>query len=190
MRLHNLVEEQDWDKLIAQNKMTWEEKKKKMAVREGYKTNKNSPWFARVKEGCKYEAFLAVPASEFLTRLEHRFTVREAYAAILQKEEHHLAQSGLDSVAYLRLLWLNVTCFALITVITLPMLTIVDWKAHNAGKAWGFVESIAETSLMDFTINGVEGKTLYWHVGAAYIVTIIVCYRVYYGMWNIVGLKA
>lgn len=108
----------------------------------------------------------------------------EAYTAVLQDEEQHLVQSGLDSLAYLRLLWLNMTCFGLISVITLPLLTIVDWKAHNKGKLWENVK-VAKVSLMDFTISGIENRALYWHVGAAYMVTGIVCTLIYWSMFNL-----
>lgn len=106
-------------------------------------------------------------------------TVMEAYTAARQDEEQHLVQSGLDSLAYLRLLWLNMTCFGLVSVITLPLLTIVDWNAHKKGQLWENAMQ-AEVSLMDFTISGIEDQTLYWHVGAAYIVTIIVCSLIYW----------
>ena len=96
-----------------------------------------------------------------------------------EPEELHMVQSGLDSLVYLRLLWLNMTSFAVISVITFPMLIIVDWRAHNKGKLWTNVK-VAEIELRDFTINGIEGRALYWHVFAAYVATGVVCSLVYW----------
>jgi hypothetical protein len=105
-------------------------------------------------------------------------TVLEAYKAIMQDSEQHLVQSGLDSLAYLNLLWLNLVCFASISCTTTILLTFVDWKAHNKGKLWQHVV-LAKVSLRDFTITGIEGNFLYFHVGAAYFITAIVCFFIH-----------
>lgn len=88
-------------------------------------------------------------------------------------------QSGLDSVVYLRLLWLNVTAFSAISLCTFPLLSWVDWKAHNKGELWSNVK-LAKIELNDFSITGVEDRTLYWHVFAAYIITASFCGIIYW----------
>lgn len=71
------------------------------------------------------------------------------------------------------------TAFMIISIITFPLLTIVDWNAHNRGKLIANVK-IGKIELRDFTISGIQGKALYWHVFAAYIVTLTVCGLVYW----------
>jgi hypothetical protein len=76
------------------------------------------------------------------------------------------------------------TCFALITFTTFPMLAIVDWKAHNKGKIWdSFL--LAKISLKDFTITGITGNTLFWHIGAAYMVNFIVLALIYWSKFDL-----
>lgn len=88
-------------------------------------------------------------------------------------EHEMLLTSGLDAVAYLRMLWMTFQIFFSISLITFPTLLPLDWKAHNKGKLLDNVK-IANISLKDFTITGVKDKTLYYHIAAGYAITVLV----------------
>lgn len=88
-------------------------------------------------------------------------------------ENEHLIESGLDQVAYLRLVWMEFTIFASIAIVTFPFLVPLDWKAHHEKEAIT-VANLAKTSLNDLTIGGLKGKVLYYHIAAGYVVTFVV----------------
>jgi hypothetical protein len=91
----------------------------------------------------------------------------------------HLGQSnillecGLDQLAYLRLLWMCYSIFAVCATFTLWTLPIADWQGHNPGKS--YKEATFDTiSFSDFTISGLSGDTLYFHIAAGYTITMVV----------------
>lgn len=84
-----------------------------------------------------------------------------------------LLECGMDQLAYLRLLWMCFSIFAVCGSFTLGILPIADWKAHNPGKTYKDV-TLDNISFSHFTIAGIKGDTLYYHIGAGYTIMLTV----------------
>jgi len=104
--------------------------------------------------------------------------VAEFWDILRVDEDFHLMDCGLDSVAYLRLIWMAFTIFALVSLATLPSLVPLDWREHHPEETWS-METIKNAELNDFTIQGLKGRPLLYHIIAMYGV----CLIVYAVMW-------
>lgn len=94
-------------------------------------------------------------------------------------EAYQLMDCGLDSVVYLRLLWLNLSIFTFISLCTVPTLVPLDWKDHRPDKTWS-IETLSQASLNDLTIQKVKGKALYFHIILLYAITFIVFFLIWW----------
>jgi hypothetical protein len=115
--------------------------------------------------------------------------IQEFYNSMTMPEHEMLLTSGIDAVAYLRLLWMTFQIFFCATLVTFPTLLPLDWKAHNKGKILAEAK-IANISLKDFTITGVKDKTLYGHIAAGYGLTSIVLVLIWWSTYILLAKKS
>ena len=105
----------------------------------------------------------------------------EFWDILIMSEDYHLMDCGLDSVAYLRLVWMSASIFAVVSFFTFTPLVTLDWKAHHPDKIWS-IDTFSQAQLDDFTIQKVTGATLFYHMAAMYVITFIVFVIMWWSM--------